>query len=120
MNDLVERLTKEQPIEASLRPEPTLEAFQEALDRGYVHCKFINTKGGTELGIRMDEEESDLSKADFEEGTGSVKIVGNLILDYVRVRFHGTIELPDLAGQGYLEVLEEVSPGQIESAETVH
>ena len=120
MNDLVERLTKEQPIEASLRPEPTVEAFKEAIDRGYVHCKFINTKGGTDLGIRMDEEASDLEQADVEKETGSVKIVGTLILDYVRVRFHGTIELPDLTGAGYLEVLEEVSPGQTESAEVVH
>jgi len=42
---------------------------------------------------------------------GSVKIVGELILDYTRVRFHGTIELATLRGTGRLEPLEDVEPG---------
>lgn len=115
MNELVKRLTKEQEIEASLRPEPTLELFKAAIDRGYVHVKFPNTRGGTELGVRMDTEASDLTGADFEKGTGSVKIVGNLILDYVKVRFHGAIELQTLKGTGYLEPLGEVKPGYREA-----
>ena len=105
MNDLVQRLTVEQPIVASLRPEPTVEAFKAAIDRGYVHAKFTETRGGTELGIRL-EPESDLSGADFASGTGRVTIVGRLVLDYVPVRFHGTIDLATLAGTGRLEPLE--------------
>lgn len=115
MNDLVQRLTEEQPIEASLRPERTVENFKAAIDRGYVHCKFVNTRGGTELGIRLDPEASDVDSADYEAGTGTVKIVGTLILDYVRVRFHGTIDLETLEGTGRLEVLEEVEPGYREA-----
>jgi hypothetical protein len=111
MNDLVLRLTKEQEIIAVTRPERTLEHFKAAVDRGYVHCKFTQTRGGTELGIRLDPERSDLSGADWENGTGSLKIVGELVLDYVRVRFHGTVHLESLDGTGHLEVLEEVSPG---------
>lgn len=115
MNDLVQRLTEEQPIEASLRPETTLEYFKAAVDRGYVHVKFVNTRGGTELGIRLDEEASDVDGADWDAGTGSVKIVGTLILDYVRVRFHGTLDLETLKGTGRLEILEEVEPGYREA-----
>jgi hypothetical protein len=111
VNELVQKLTKEQPIVASLRPEATLANFKEAVGRGYVHLKFTETRGGTELGIRLDPERSDLSGADFERGTGSVHVVGELVLDYVRVRFHGDVDLATLAGTGRLEVLEEVEPG---------
>src|SRR4051794_9289230 len=85
VNELVQKLTKEQDIEASLRPEPTLEYFKAAVDRGYVHVKFIHTRGGTELGVRIDPELSDLSGANWQDGTGSIRIAGVLVLDYVRV-----------------------------------
>ena len=115
MNELVQRLTAEQPIEASLRPEPTLEAWKAALDRGYVHIRFPNTRGGTELGVRLDPEASDLTGADFAAGTGSVLVVGTLVLDYVRVRLHARVRLEDLKGDGHLEILEEVAPGQLQA-----
>lgn len=107
MNDLVKRLTQEQEIEVSLRPDPTLQAFRATLDRGYIHAKFPNTSGGTELGISIDRERSDLEGADFERGEGSIKIVGQLVLDYTRVRFHGVIDLVTLKGMGRLEPLED-------------
>jgi len=116
MNDLVQRLTVEQPIIASMRPENTVELFKAAIDRGYVHCKFTETRGGTELGIRLDPSETDLSGANYEAKTGTVKLAGNLILDYVKVRFRGTIDLSTLAGTGNLEILGEVAPGSTETA----
>jgi hypothetical protein len=96
MNDLVQRLTQEQHIIVSLRPEPSLQNFKAAVDRNYVHCKFTQTRGGTELGIPLDRERSDFSNADFEKGTGTVKIVGQLTLDYTKVRFHGPIDRASL------------------------
>lgn len=107
MNDLVQRLTAEQHVVASLRPETTVQAFKEALDRKYVHIKFTQTRGGTELGVPLDESASDLSGADFEKGSGRVKVVGDLTLDYVKVRMHATIDLATLEGTGRLEVLED-------------
>ncbi len=106
MNQLVEKLTQEQPIVASLRPQTTLDQLKAAVDRGYVHVKFTETRGGTELGIRLDREKSELAGADFETGAGSIRIVGDLVLDYVPVRFHGTLDLASLAGTGRLEILE--------------
>jgi len=111
MNELVQRLTQDQEIVASLRPETTVPAFKAAIDRGYVHCKFTQTRGGTELLIPLDRELSDMSGADFEKGTGQVKIVGQLTLDYTKVRFHGTIDLSTLKGTGRLEPLGDVEPG---------
>lgn len=102
MNDLVQRLTVDQHVEARTSPERTVEAFKAAIDRGYVHIKFTGTRGGTELGIRLDER-SDFSAADYAQKTGTVKIVGKLTLDYVPVSFHGTIDLATLEGTGRLE-----------------
>jgi len=113
MNDLVKRLTEEQEIVVSLRPEPTLQALKAAIDRGAVPAKFTGTRGGTELLIPLDRERSDLSGGDFATGRGSVKIVGQLILDYTRVRFHGTIDLAALKGTGRLEPLGDVEPGHV-------
>jgi hypothetical protein len=115
VNELVRKLTEEQPVQASLRPEATLEYFEAAVDRRYVHVLFPGTRGGTELGVALDEAASDLSGADFEAGTGEVTLVGDLVLDYVKVRLHARIALDSLQGRGRLEVLED----EDESAEPV-
>ena len=112
MSDLVQRLGTEQEVVVSMRPETTVENFKAAVDRGYVHIKFPNTRGGTELGIRLDRDASDFSGADWEGKSGKVKVVGGLILDYVKVRFHGTIDLSTMDGTGYLENLGEYKPGE--------
>jgi len=108
MNELVKRLSEgDHPVEASLRPERTVQALKERIDRGYVHIKFTNTNGGTELGVRLDPEATDLSKADFDNQTGKVHLVGGLTLNYVKVRCIADIELKTLAGKGHLEPIME-------------
>jgi hypothetical protein len=116
MNELVQKLTQEQPVVASLRPAPTPDAFKAAIDRGYVHVKFTETRGGTELGIKLEPERCILSAADFARGQGSVQLAGTLTLDYVPVRFHGTIDLATWKGTGRLEVLAESEPASASSA----
>lgn len=108
MSELVRRLSEgDHPVEASLRPEKTVKAFKEAIDRGYVHVKFTNTRGGTELGVKLDMQATDLSRADFEKETGAVHLVGNLTLDFVKVRCIADINLDTLTGQGHLEPVQE-------------
>jgi hypothetical protein len=108
MNDLVERLsTGRHPIEASLRPERTVAELKECLDRGYVHVRFTQTRGGTELGVPVDRQLSDLSGADFDKGEGRITVVGALSLDYVKVRCFAEIDLATLEGQGWLEPLPD-------------
>ena len=109
-DDLVKRLSKgKHPVEASLRPDKTVEALKERIELGHVHIKFTNTKGGTELGVPLDREASDLSKADFQEGKGVVHLVGNLTLNYVKVRCIADIDLSTLSGKGHLEPIDSSS-----------
>ena len=95
------------PVEASVRPERTAQRFKESIDRGYFHIKFTETRGGTELGVRLDPAACDYSNADFEYGVGSVLLEGSLTLDYVRVRCVADIDLNTLAGNGHLVKVEE-------------
>ncbi len=103
-DDLVKYLSEgEHPVEASLRPEKNVQALKECIDRGYVHVKFTNTRGGTELGVRLDNNVTNLSKADFDNNTGAVHLVGGLTLNYVKVRCITYIHLETLTGKGHLE-----------------
>src|SRR5215813_15043822 len=100
---LVDKLCEgDHPVIASLRPEKTAQALKERIDLGYVHIKFTETKGGTELGVRLDRDALDLSRADFENQAGTVHLEGDLTLDYVKVRCVADIDLKTLAGKGHL------------------
>jgi hypothetical protein len=106
MDELVQRLSQsEQPVEVTIRPERNGPRLKECIDRGYVHVKFTETRGGTELGVRIDAGASDFTQADFERGTGVVRIVGSLKLNYVPVRCIAHIDLGTFQGRGRLEVI---------------
>jgi uncharacterized protein YbdZ (MbtH family) len=103
-DSLVNRLSRgEHPVEVSLRPEKSAAAFKAAIDRNYVHIKFTGTRGGTELGVRLDRAASTLTGADFDKGTGSVHLEGELTLDFVPVRCVADIDLASLSGSGRLQ-----------------
>lgn len=110
MNELVERLQEPQPVEASIRPERQVKYLREQIGRGHVFMKFVKT--GTELGIRVDPAASDTTQADWEAGKGTLKLVGDLTLNYNRVRYHGDLDLGTLTGTGRLEFVREVLPGE--------
>jgi uncharacterized protein YbdZ (MbtH family) len=100
---LVDRLCEgDHPVEAGLRPERTVKLLKEAIDRDYVHIKFTETKGGTELGVRLDRDACDFSNADFENGTGRIHLEGGLTLDYVKVKCIADLDLKSLEGRGHL------------------
>ena len=103
---LVQRLAQgRHPIVVGLRPDPSVKALQESIDRGYVHIRFTATKGGTELGVRLDTAACDFSRADFAAQSGTVHLEGGLTLDYVKVRCIADIDLTTLEGQGHLEIV---------------
>ena len=110
MNDLVERLQEPQPVEAGLRPERLVKYLKDQVDRGYVFMKFQKT--GTELGVRIAPAECDFTAADFEKGHGTARFVGDLVLNYNKVRYHGELDLGTLTGTGRLEFVKEVRPGE--------
>ena len=106
-DELVDRLSEgEHPVEASLRPDRTVQRLKQSIDRGFVHIKFTGTRGGTELGVRLDRDRSDLSRADFDRPSGSVRLVGALTLNDVSVRCVADIELTTLTGRGHLETFD--------------
>jgi uncharacterized protein YbdZ (MbtH family) len=106
-DDLVQRLcTGEHAVEAVLRPEQNAQALKACIDRGYVQIKFVNTRGGTELGLSLDHQATDLSQADFAQHRGHVHLVGGLTLNYVKVRGVADLDLLTLTGQGHLEPVD--------------
>jgi core binding factor beta subunit len=107
MNELTERLTVEQPIVMG-GADPTMEELRDRTgEMGYVLVKFTQTRGGTELGFPLDRAATDLSKADFDGGTGTVHVEGHLILNDDPVRCIATIDLATLKGTGRLALEEK-------------
>jgi hypothetical protein len=102
MNDLTERLSVDQPI----IPGGSYPAVEELRERtgemGYVLIKFTETRGVTELGFPVDREATDLSGADFDEGTGIVHVEGDLVVNGDPVRCIADIDLETLKGTGRL------------------
>jgi len=111
MDELVERLSQgDQPVTLG-EPKPSLEEFRKRVeDMGYVFIKFTDTRGGTDLGVRIDKNATDWSQAHFDRATGVVHVEGTLTLNYVKVRCVADIELDTLNGSGHLIALEEVHP----------
>lgn len=111
MNELVERLSQGDHPVAVGGPKPSLDEFKKRIeDMGYVFIKFTGTRGGTDLGVRVDKAAVDLSKADFAQATGVAHVEGTLTLNYVKVRCVADIDLATLQGTGHLVILEEVHP----------
>ena len=104
MSELVERLCNgEHPVEASPR-EKTRESLKESVANGHIHIKFTGTRGGTVLGVPIDRNRSDLRGIESDNGTGEIKVVGDLTLDYVPVTCVASIDLATLEGQGHLKL----------------
>lgn len=106
MNELVKKLTEGQHPIAAERSESAAE-LKEQIERDFVLLKFTETKGGTELGCQLDKELTNTEQADFDKSSGTVHLVGNLTLDYVKVQFVADIDLATLKGTGNLVVVED-------------
>ena len=105
MNELVKRLSEgTHPVELTLRPEKTVEVLKACLKRRYVHVKFTATRGGTELGVRIDDDIFAGAMAALDGGAETLHLSGDLVLDYVPVRCVADIDLSNWQGTGCLEV----------------
>jgi hypothetical protein len=102
MNELTQRLTTTQPVVMG-GWQPSVEELRNRVgELGYVLIKFTETRGGTELGFPLDRDVSDLSAADFDNGSGTVHVEGDLILNDDPVRCIADIDLATLKGTGRL------------------
>ena len=109
MDELVQRLSQGEHTVTVGGPIPSLEEFKKRVeDMGYVFIKFTGTRGGTDLGVRVDKQATDLSQTDFTQAKGVAHVEGTLTLNYVKVRCVADIDLATLNGNGYLVALEEV------------
>jgi hypothetical protein len=107
MDELTERLAMEQPIVMG-GSDPTVKELRDRVgEMGYVLVKFTETRGGTELGVRLDRDATDLSAADFDNGTGTVHVEGFLILNDDPVRCIADIDLATLKGTGRLALVDK-------------
>ncbi|OJW54548.1 MAG: hypothetical protein BGO67_10165 [Alphaproteobacteria bacterium 41-28] len=106
MDHLVERLSVNQPVEFESRTNTLEELKERLLDMKFVFITFPETKGGTELGINVDTDSTDLKKADFTKGTGNIYVVGTCELNYHKVRCIAEIDLSTKKGMGCLELLK--------------
>jgi hypothetical protein len=107
INELVQRLSKgKHEVKIAYRDESNEEIKKRAED-GYIHIKFIQTKGGTELGINLDLSSMNLKDLDFNKGEGMLHIEGTTNLNYNAVRCIADIDLRTRQGEGYLQVVQE-------------
>jgi hypothetical protein len=114
MNELTERLTVSQPIIMG-GADPTVEELRNRTgEMAYVLVKFTETRGGTELGFPLDPDTTDISAADFDNGTGTVHVEGNLILNDDPVRCIADIDLATLKGTGRLALEEKAAAAATE------
>jgi hypothetical protein len=61
------------------------------------------------LGFPLDRAATDLSKANFDDGTGTVHVEGHLVLNDDPVRCIADIDLATLGGTGRLALEEKVA-----------
>ncbi|MEA5522336.1 hypothetical protein [Limnoraphis robusta] len=107
MDDLVKRLLNKQPINFESRSHSMQEIKQRLIDMKFVFITFTQTNGGTELGINVDSDLTDISNADFDKQEGIIRVSGTCKLNYQKVRCIAEINLSTKQGTGYLETLYE-------------
>lgn len=105
MTDLVKRLSSGSHLVSAERYKSGGE-FKEAINRGFVLIKFTETRGGTELGVRLDRERN---AVDLTNPSGMVQLVGTLELDYHRVECVVEIDVDTRKGVGSLRHVGNVT-----------
>jgi uncharacterized protein YbdZ (MbtH family) len=100
---LVDRLATDQAVEFATSIADPARALKESIDRGFVLIRFPRTAGGTELGMALDRDASNLEGADFAVASGTVHLVGDLTLDWRKARCMVALDLSTMQGMGRLE-----------------
>jgi hypothetical protein len=107
INELVQRLSEgKHEVVIGHRDEP-YEEIKQRIEDGYIHIKFTQTKGGTELGINVDLNNTNVKELDFEQKKGLLHIEGTTNLNYNEVRCIADIDLATKKGKGNLQVVKE-------------
>lgn len=101
MDDLVKTLSSgRHPLVAAAADSSA--DLARSIERGYVLLRFTDTRGGTELGVELDEQPSVLGDADFVQGRGVIRLDGRLTLNDESVGLEAVVDLATLRGEGKL------------------
>ena len=109
INELVQRLSEGKHEVVIGHRDESYEEIKQRIEDGYIHIKFTQTRGGTELGINVDLNNTNLKELDFNKGEGLLHIEGTTNLNYNAVRCVADIDLATRKGEGCLQVVEEES-----------
>jgi hypothetical protein len=85
--------------------------LEERVQSGYVLVKFTDTRGGTELGLRLDKDRCDLTNLDT--GSGTIKLVGTLTLDFVDIEVVVDANITSLEGTGTVAIQAEATEDDV-------
>ena len=109
INELVQRLSEGKHEVVIGHRHEAYEEIKQRIEDGYIHIKFTQTRDGTELGINVDLNNTNLKELDFNKGEGLLHIEGTTNLNYNAVRCVADIDLATRKGEGYLQVVKEES-----------
>ena len=99
---LVERLQgQDHRAVVQVRVEDKLAYFRERIEIGHIHVLFPDTRGGTELGLALDETTQANALTALETGA-DVELCGELTLDDEHVICSVQLSTPALEGRGGL------------------
>jgi hypothetical protein len=104
-NELVSKLSLGDHIVSFEDRTPEPERVEERIKNGFVFVKFTQTRGGTELGINLIQNECDFSKGNFGKGVGKLHVVGTCELNYCKVKCIADVDLSTREGKGHLEII---------------
>lgn len=107
INELVERLSiGTHEIIIGYRGEMG-EEIRQKIENGYLHIKFTKTQGGTELGMNVDLNNTNIQEVDSVQGQRILHIEGITNLNYHLVRCIADIDLTTRKGEGVLCIATE-------------
>ena len=106
INELVRKLSEGKHEIIIGHRDESYEEIKQRIEDGYIHIKFTQTKGGTELGINVDLDKTNVEGVDFSKGAGTLHIEGTTNLNYNEVRCISDIDLKTRKGKGYLEIIK--------------
>lgn len=107
INELVQRLSEGKHEVVIGHRDEQYEEIKQRIEDGYIHIKFTQTRGGTELGINVDLNNTNVKELDFTNGKGMLHVEGTTNLNYNQVRCIADIDLETRKGEGFLQVVKE-------------
>ena len=105
INELVQRLSEgKHEVVIGHRDEP-YDEIKQRIENGYIHIKFTQTGGSTELGINVDLNNTNIDELDFNKIGEVLHIEGVTNLNYNAVRCIADIDVITKKGEGYLKII---------------